>query len=132
METGSRLLALTSLRVVTGFLFFQHGAPKLLAGWPGNEPGDTAEFLSLIWFSGILEFIGGPLIMLGLLTRPVAFVLAGEMAVAYFLRHAPAGFWPGSNRGELAALYCFVFLYFSAWGAGPLSLDARLRTREPR
>jgi putative oxidoreductase len=131
METGFRLLALTSLRVVTGFLFFQHGAPKLLASWPGNEPGDTAEFLSLIWFSGILEFIGGPLIMLGLLTRPVAFVLAGEMAVAYFLRHAPAGFWPGSNRGELAALYCFVFLYFSARGAGPLSLDARLRTREP-
>jgi putative oxidoreductase len=121
-------VALTALRVVTGFLFFQHGYPKLFGSLPGSgEAKDAVEFLSVIWVSGFLEVVGGVLIMAGLLTRPVAFILAGEMAVAYFWRHAPQGFWPGSNRGELAALYCFVFLYLCAAGGGRWSLDAWLR-----
>jgi len=124
-ERGLRAWALTALRVVTGFLFFQHGYPKLFGALPGSGETDrAAELLSVIWVSGFLEVVGGLLIMVGLLTRPVAFVLAGEMAVAYFWRHAPQGFWPGVNRGELAALYCFVFLYLFAAGGGPWSVDA--------
>jgi len=122
------LYASTALRVVTGFLFFQHGYPKLFGGLPGSgEAEGAAEFLSVIWVSGVLEVVGGLLILVGLFTRPVAFILAGEMAVAYFWRHAPQGFWPGSNRGELAALYCFVFLHLVAAGAGPWSADGWLR-----
>jgi len=129
-EGRVRLVALTLLRVSTGFLFFQHGSPKLfgpLPGSPGTDP--PVDWLSLLWFSGILETFGGPLLMAGVLTRPLALLLAGEMAVAYFLRHAPRGFWPGDNRGELAALYCFVFLLFAAWGAGRWSVDQWLRDR---
>ena len=127
-EPRVRLWALTALRVVTGFLFFQHGYPKLFGGLPGAGGVDpAAELLSVIWVSGFLEVVGGLLIMDGLFTRPVAFVLAGEMAVAYFWRHAPQGFWPGSNRGELAALYCFVFLYLCAAGGGSWSVDGWLR-----
>jgi putative oxidoreductase len=81
--------------------------------------------------AGILEFFGGLLLLVGLFTRPVAFILSGMMAVAYFMAHAPDGFWPLLNRGELAALYCFVFLYLSAAGGGPWSLDA-LRRRKSR
>ena len=122
--------ALTALRIVTGFLFCQHGYPKLFGSLPGSEETEAAaEFLSVFWLSGVLEVVGGALIMIGLFTRPVAFILAGEMAVAYFWRHAPRGFWPGVNHGELAALYCFVFLYFFAAGGGRWSLDARLRRR---
>jgi putative oxidoreductase len=122
--------ALTALRLVTGFLFFQHGYPKLFGSLPGSQEVEgAAEFLSVFWVSGVLEVVGGVLIMLGLFTRPVAFILAGEMAVAYFWRHAPRGFWPGENRGELAALYCFVFLYLFAAGGGRWSLDGRLRRR---
>jgi putative oxidoreductase len=124
------MIALTALRVVTGFLFFQHGYPKLFGSLPGTGGTDSAvEFLSILWVSGFLEVFGGLLIMVGLLTRPVAFILAGEMAVAYFWRHAPQAFWPGTNRGELAALYCFVFLFFSATGGGQWSLDAWVRSR---
>jgi putative oxidoreductase len=124
-EGGPRGWALTALRVVTGFLFFQHGYPKLFGSLPGTgETKGAAEFLSVIWVSGFLEVAGGALILIGLLTRPVAFILAGEMAVAYFWRHAPQEFWPGSNRGELAALYCFVFLYLCAAGGGQWSVDA--------
>ena len=120
--------ALTALRIVTGFLFFQHGYPKLFGSIPGSREAEgAAQVLSIIWVSGVLEVVGGLLIMIGLFTRPVAFILAGEMAVAYFWRHAPQGFWPGSNRGELAALYCFVFLYLFAAGGGRWSLDGRLR-----
>ena len=120
----------TALRIVTGFLFFQHGYPKLFGSLPGSgETEAAAELLSVFWISGVLEVAGGLLIMTGFLTRPVAFILAGEMAVAYFWRHAPRGFWPGVNRGELAALYCFVFLYFFAAGGGRWSLDARVRRR---
>ena len=128
MTSATNPYALSALRVVTGFLFFQHGYPKLFGSLPGSgEAEGAAEFLSVIWVSGFLEVFGGLLILAGLLTRPVAFILAGEMAVAYFWRHAPQGFWPGSNRGELAALYCFVFLYLFSAGGGPWSVDAWLR-----
>jgi putative oxidoreductase len=122
-----------ALRIVTGFLFFQHGYPKLFGTLPGAGEAETpTEFLTIFWWSGFLEVFGGILILLGLLTRPVAFLLAGEMAVAYFWRHAPRGFWPGVNRGELAALYCFVFLYLAAAGAGVWSADGMLRRRAER
>jgi putative oxidoreductase len=115
---------LSVLRIVTAFLFMQHGAMKLL-GFPGA--GDhTVELMSLRGLAGVLELVGGGLVLLGLFTRPVAFVLAGEMAFAYFMAHAPQGFWPALNQGEAAVLYCFVFLYLSAAGGGPWSLDRML------
>lgn len=85
--------------------------------------------LSLLWFAGVLECFGGMLIILGLFTRPVAFLLCGEMAVAYFKQHAVRGFWPILNNGELAVVYCFVFLYLVYAGAGPLSLDRAVRKK---
>jgi putative oxidoreductase len=121
------------LRIVTGFLFFQHGFPKIIAALPGSgQPFDPVPLASWLGLSGILEVSGGLLLTLGLFTRPVAFVLAGEMAVAYTWKHAPNGFWPGVNRGELAALYCFVFLFFAAAGGGRWSLDGRVRAASPR
>ncbi len=116
--------ALTLLRIITGFLFIPHGAQKLF-GWLGGMGGggQTAPFLGLIWVAGGLEFFGGLAILLGVFTRPIAFVLSGFMAVAYFMGHAPKGFWPLLNQGELAALYCFVFLFLSAAGGGPHTLD---------
>ena len=122
---------LALLRVMAGLLFMQHGAQKmfgLLGGWRG-EPGATAPLLSQSGLAGVLEVFGGLLIVLGLFTRPVAFILSGMMAVAYFQMHAPDGFWPIQNRGELAALYCFVFFFLSARGAGPYSVDAMLEHR---
>jgi putative oxidoreductase len=120
----------TALRIVSGFLFLQHGYPKLFGTLPGaGEPRNPAELLSILWVAGVLEVVGGFLIMIGLFTRPVAFLVAGEMAVAYFWRHAPRGFWPGDNAGELAALYCFVFLFLAAAGGGSWSADALLRGR---
>lgn len=116
-----RLLSI--LRIVTGFLIMQHGSPKLFGFPAAAQPAATQPALSLLWFAGVLEVFGGLLILLGLFTRPVAFILAGEMAVAYFMMHATQSFWPALNRGELAALYCFVFLYLSAAGAGPWSID---------
>jgi putative oxidoreductase len=122
-----------ALRIVTGFLFCQHGYPKLFGTLPGSGEVETpAQLLSIFWWSGVLEVFGGFLIMIGLVTRPVAFILAGEMAVAYFWRHLPRDFWPGSNSGELAALYCFVFLYLAAAGAGICSVDSVLRRRAAR
>ena len=116
---------LSILRIVVAFLFIEHGAQKLL-GVPGA--GDhRVELMSLMGLAGVLEFLGGALVLLGLFTRPVAFVLSGEMAFAYFMAHAPQGFWPIVNQGEAAVFYCFVFLYFSAAGAGPWSLDRALR-----
>jgi putative oxidoreductase len=117
---------LALLRVMAGLMFMQHGAQKmfgLLGGWRG-EPGATAPLLSQSGLAGVLEVFGGALIVLGLFTRPVAFLLSGMMAVAYFQMHAPDGFWPIQNRGELAALYCFLFFYLSARGGGDWSLDA--------
>jgi putative oxidoreductase len=118
---AARLLSV--LRIVAAFLFIAHGTQKLLA-WPVSEPQQPAPILSLMGLAGVLETVGGVLLLLGLFTRPVAFLLAGEMAVAYFKAHAPGGLWPILNRGELAVLYCFLFLYLAAAGGGPWSLDA--------
>ena len=117
--------ALALLRIVTGLLFMQHGVQKLfgLLLVPGGPPMPLAAPLSQSWIAGVLELVGGPLIVLGLFTRPVAFLLSGEMAVAYFQVHAKRGFFPIMNRGELPVLFCFIFLYFVASGAGAYSLD---------
>ena len=117
---------LSVLRIVTAFLFMAHGAQKLF-GFPAAMQGGAPPLMSLFGVGGILEFFGGLLILLGLFTRPVAFILAGEMAVAYFMMHAPGGFWPLLNRGEGAVLYCFIFLYLVVAGGGPWSLDRQLR-----
>src|SRR6476660_7354222 len=119
---------LSMLRIVAAFMFVQNGTIKLFA-WPIGMPPDnsTAVFGTQTWIGGILEFVGGTLLGLGLFTRPVAFILSGEMAVAYFQFHQPQGFWPIMNGGTNAVLYCFIWLYFSAAGAGPWSLDAKLR-----
>ena len=119
-----RLLSI--LRIVAAFLFMQHGAQKLF-GIPSDQPANTVELLSLMGLAGVLEFFGGLLLLLGLFTRPVAFILSGQMAAAYFMQHAPQGFWPELNKGELAALYCFVFLYFAVAGGGVWSADRLLR-----
>ena len=126
MSWAPRLLSI--LRIITGFLFAAHGAQKLL-GFPAPMQGGTVPLMSLVGVGGILELVGGLLILVGLFTRPVAFILAGEMAVAYFMMHAPGGFWPLLNKGELAVLFCFVFLYLAAAGGGPWSLDSALRRR---
>ena len=119
------------LRVVTGLLFFQHGGQKIL-GWFGGIPaehGGQPELMSQVGIGGLLELIGGLLIMVGLFTRGVAFILSGMMAVAYFQFHQPAAFWPIENQGETAVLYCFIFLYLSARGAGELSVDGLIKSR---
>ena len=118
--------ALAALRIVTAYLFIQHGTAKLF-GFPHQDMFDGLQLFSLIGLAGALEVAGGLLIGVGLFTRPTAFVLSGMMAVAYFMAHAPQGFWPILNKGELAVLYCFVFLYLAAAGAGPLSLDRIMR-----
>jgi putative oxidoreductase len=118
---------LSVLRIVTAFLFMAHGAQKLL-GFPAPMP-KSPELFSLLGLAGSLELVGGLLLLVGLFTRPVAFILSGEMAFAYFMAHAGQGFWPLLNRGELAALYCFVFLYLAAAGGGPWSLDHVWRSR---
>lgn len=119
---------LSLLRVVAGLLFMLAGTSKFFAYPVGLPPGVTVDFPSQIWFGALLEVVGGALLVLGLFTRPTAFILAGEMAVAYFQFHAPQGFWPTVNGGLPAVLYCFIFLYLSAAGPGPWSLD-RLRKR---
>ncbi|MFQ5846063.1 MAG: DoxX family protein [Candidatus Methylomirabilales bacterium] len=125
-------LALTLLRMMTGFLFIPHGAQKLfgLFGGFGGHPGETAPLFSLLGLAGTLEFFGGLAILLGLFTRPVAFILSGLMAVAYFTAHAPKGFLPLLNRGELAALYTFVFLFMATAGGGSFSIDGLLHRRK--
>ena len=115
---------LSVLRIIMGFLFMAHGAQKLFAFPAPGPSGTTVPLLSLMGAAGVLEFGGGLLILIGLLTRPTAFILCGQMAVAYFMVHAPHGFWPILNHGEPAVLYCFVFLYLSAAGGGVWSLDA--------
>lgn len=107
-------------------MFILSGTMKLFAFPAGMPPdGGTASVMSQIWIGGVLEVVGGALVLIGLFTRPVAFVLSGMMAVAYFQFHFPQGFWPTVNGGIPAALYCFVWLYFSAAGAGVWSVDAR-------
>jgi putative oxidoreductase len=119
---------LSTLRIIAAFLFMQFGSAKLFA-FPGvvMPEGGTAPLWSLAWIAGALEVFGGFFLLIGWFTRPVAFLLSGEMAVAYFIGHAPQGFWPVLNQGHPAVLFCFLFLYFSAAGAGPWSLDAKLR-----
>lgn len=116
------------LRIMAGFMFMLHGTTKLF-GFPAASPGGPVVLMSQIGLAAVLETLGGALLMLGLFTRPVAFLLSGEMAVAYFQVHFPQSFWPTINKGEAAALYCFIWLYFSAAGAGPWSLDALFRKR---
>jgi putative oxidoreductase len=112
---------LSVLRIAAAFTFIAHGTQKLF-GMPG---GERVALNSLLGLAGVLEAGGGALMLVGLLARPVAFILAGEMAYAYFTQHAPRGTWPIQNQGELAVLYCFVWLYFSAAGPGPISIDRR-------
>ena len=117
---------LSILRIVAGFLIIAHGAQKLFGflappGAPGPAP------YSQIWIGGVIEFVGGLLLMLGLFTRLAAFILSGTLAVAYFQMHAPGGFWPLQNKGELAALYSFVFLFLAVAGGGEWSVDRLLR-----
>src|SRR5215813_25455 len=121
---------LSILRIVAAFLFIQFGTTKLFA-MPGPimPGGGTAPAGSLAWFAGVIEVIGGGFLLLGLCTRPIAFVVCGEMAIAYFHGHAPNGSWPILNGGHPAVLFCFVWLYCSAAGGGPWSLDALLRRR---
>jgi putative oxidoreductase len=114
----------SALRVVAGCLFVLHGLQKVFGMFGGmGGHGATAHMWSEFWVAGVLETAGGVAIILGLFTRPVAFLLCGEMAVAYFRAHSPHGFWPIQNGGELAVLYCFIFLYLLAAGPGPISLD---------
>ena len=119
------------LRVVAGLLFLQAGSVKLF-DWFGGVPvqfGGHPAMMSQMWIGGMLEFYGGAAILLGLLTQPIAFLLSGEMAVAYFQFHQPNGFWPVQNHGEPAVLFCFIFLFLAAHGAGAWSLDALLRRK---
>ena len=116
---------LSLLRLMTGLLFLQHGTAKIL-GFPPSEMAGI-PLTSSGGIAGLFELVGGALIVVGLFTRPVAFILSGMMAVAYFMAHAPQNFFPILNGGELAALYCFVFLYLSAAGGGAWSLDRAIR-----
>jgi len=110
------------LRIATALLFLQHGTAKLF-GYPHVAMFDNLKLFSVLGAGGVLELVGGALLLVGLFTRPVAFLLSGEMAVAYFGFHALEAFWPILNKGELAALYCFVFLFFSVAGPGRFALD---------
>jgi putative oxidoreductase len=119
-------LMLSLMRIVFAVTFFAHGTQKIL-GFPASAMNPPP--LSLPWTAGILELVGGALLILGLFTRPVALVLSGLMAFAYFLAHAPKGFFPALNGGDAAILFCFGFLYLVVAGAGSISLDAYLGRR---
>ena len=121
---------LALLRVISALMLMQHGVQKMF-GWlvPPDRAPQAFDLLSQRGVAGVLEVFGGILLAIGLFTRPVAFLLSGLLAFAYFLQHAPDGFWPILNRGELAALYCFLFFYLSARGGGPYSVDAVLERR---
>ena len=116
------------LRIVSAIVFMLHGTQKLF-GFPSATPLPPSRMLSLLGAAGILEVFGGALMALGLFTRPVAFILSGEMAVAYFRQHAPRGLWPILNGGELAVLLCFLWLFFSAAGPGRISVDTLIRKK---
>ena len=120
------------LRITSAFMFIQSGTMKLFSFPMGMPEGVTADLLSQIWIGGVLELVGGALLLLGLYTRPTAFILSGEMAVAYFQFHAQQNFWQIINGGIPAVLYCFIWLYFSAAGAGPWSVDSFLLKRKQR
>ena len=116
---------LSVLRIMTGLLFLEHGTQKLLNFPPRANPGPA--LLSLLGLQGLIELVGGILIVIGLFTRSVAFILAGDMAIAYFMAHAPRGFFPLVNGGQLAIFFCFVFLYLSVAGSGVWSVDNQRR-----
>ena len=121
---------LSALRIVTAFCFMQHGMMKLFAFPKGMGPDNaTATMWTQVWFAGVLEAFGGGLILLGVFTRPIAFLLSGEMAVTYFQFHAPRGFWPAMNGGEVVVLFCFTWLYISAAGGGPWSVDSLMKRK---
>ena len=126
-HAGLKEFAHNALRVVAGFLYAQHGAQKLF-GVLDREPVES--LMSLMGAAGVIEFFGGLLLMLGLFTRPVAFICSGQMAVAYFMVHVPQGFWPILNGGELAAFYCFTWLFFFTRGGGRYSVDGWLARRK--
>lgn len=114
------------LRIVAGLMFAMHGSQKLF-GWPGD--GNTVEIASLMGVAGIIELVGGLMIAFGFLTSIAAFIASGEMAVAYFMAHASQAIWPILNQGELAVLYCFLFLYMAARGSGIWSVDNAMHRR---
>ncbi|MEA3061683.1 MAG: putative oxidoreductase [Sphingomonadales bacterium] len=117
------------LRIVAGLLFLSHGLVKLFGFPPDAQPGPQ-PFLTLFGIGGLVELVAGGLIALGLLTRPAAFLASGEMAVGYWMYHAPKGFYPAVNGGDAAILYCFLFLYLVAAGPGAFSLDAAIGRRK--
>ncbi|MDP3722546.1 MAG: DoxX family protein [Candidatus Omnitrophota bacterium] len=128
----ARQITFFLLRVVSGLLFLQAGGMKIFDWFGGVPPefGGHPPIMSQTWIGGVLEFYGGAAILLGLFTKPVAFILSGEMAVAYFQFHQPNGVWPIQNHGEPAVLLCFIFLFFAAHGAGNWGIDAFVRRRQ--
>ena len=118
--------ALSLLRIITGLMIIQHGMAKII-GFPADPSVANFQPASLLWIAGLVELIGGALLILGLWTRPAAFILAGEMGVGYFIAHAPKSFFPLLNGGTLAIMYCFACLYLSTAGAGPWSVDAAMK-----
>ena len=118
------------LRIVAGLLFVCPGGMKLLGWFGGMPPG--VPMTPLIFWAGVIELVAGPLIVIGLFTRPVAFIASGEMAFAYFIGHYPQGFWPIVNHGEPAVLFCFLFLFLAGNGAGPVSVDHWIGRRRER
>jgi putative oxidoreductase len=125
IETQWAPRVLSILRIMSGLILWQHGIQKLLQ-FP-NPAAAGPPMGSLIWFAGLIELVFAPLLILGLFTRPVAFILAGELAFAYFIGHAPRGFYPSMNGGNLALMYCFVFFYLAFAGPGPWSVDETMR-----
>lgn len=123
--------ALAVLRIVAALIFIEHGTQKLF-GWPAPPQSGLPPALSFLWFGAILEAAGGFLLLIGLFTRPVAFVLSGEMAVAYWMFHAPRSFYPVLNGGDAAILYCFVFLLLVFTGPGAWSVDGARAGAAPR
>ncbi len=118
--------ALSLLRIIAGLMIIEHGMAKLL-GWPSVPAFAQLKLFSLLGMAGVIEFLGGALVLLGLFTQPAAFIIAGEMAVAYFMVHEPRSFFPLLNGGSLAIIYCFAFLYLSTAGGGPWSFDAMMK-----
>ncbi|MBZ9939027.1 DoxX family protein [Mesorhizobium sp. BR1-1-16] len=118
---------LAALRIVAALLFLEHGTSKVL-GWPYVDGMSSLPPLTLFWIAGVIEIVGSLFLIVGLMTRPVAFVLSGEMAIAYFMEHLPIAFFPINNQGDAPILFCFVFLYLAAAGPGAFSLDGRQAT----
>jgi putative oxidoreductase len=122
--------ALAALRIMAGLLFLEHGTQKFLSFPPGEYAGAGWALAMPSHYAGIIELFAGILIAIGWFTRPAAFVASGMTAVAYWMAHAPANFWPVNNMGDAAILYCFIFLYLVFRGAGPLSVDGDIRAVE--